>query len=103
MPEPETDSVILNRMGVDAQKWSQQFLATSFQVMVDRGTDIARDEATMTAWFANAIEAGRAQGRRGTCPHVKWTILADDLAGCMNCGKLADVVDGLVVTSASEV
>lgn len=53
-----TDAELLTYMGTDAQKWSEKFL----EVIDPMSIDI--DEALMIGWFANAIEAGRAAGRK---------------------------------------
>jgi len=41
----------------DARMWAWEFLD-----VIESGVDI--DEALMVGWFANAIETGRAAGRR---------------------------------------
>jgi hypothetical protein len=52
----ETDGGILARLGVDAEKWANEFMA------VNDGEDLGIDEGVLLAWFANAIEAGRSAG-----------------------------------------
>lgn len=47
-------SDLLTKMGTDAAKWTDEFLAT-----FPDGTD---DWGTLVGWFANAIEAGREEG-----------------------------------------
>lgn len=49
------DGELLARMGTDAQKWAQEFVAIH-----------GGDEGLMISWFAGAIEAGRAAGREGS-------------------------------------
>lgn len=81
-PPAETDGPILARMGTDALKWAEEFNAT-----VQEHPDIPRDMGALISWFANAIEAGRAAGRRETCSHLDRVELTADLTLCGTCGK----------------
>jgi hypothetical protein len=78
-PPAETDAEVLQRMGTDGAKWAAEF------VHLRRTRDM--DEGAMIGWFANAIEAGRSQGRRETCPHLARMQFSESLALCMTCGK----------------
>ena len=52
----------LDYMGVDAQKWAQQFINTfRGEVVSDNGHVASVDAGLMIGWFANAIEAGHSQ------------------------------------------
>jgi hypothetical protein len=64
----------------DASVWAEEFMAE----FGDRKQDI--DEGLMIGWFANAIETGRSQGRKETCPHREFSVLGDDLCICNTCG-----------------
>jgi hypothetical protein len=63
---------MLERIGVDAAKWTDQFMKYSDGLMVvSDGPDGAPGEpspnvnwGTMVGWFANTIEAGRSVGRQ---------------------------------------
>ncbi len=63
-----TDPALLRRMGTDAQKWAEEFCKRA-KYSDDRGAFIQKD--TITGWFANAIEAGRAAGAKPV--ESKWT------------------------------
>jgi hypothetical protein len=43
----------------DAQHWAERFMAVRQEVKFKHYRDIADEEGTMLAWFANAIETGR--------------------------------------------
>lgn len=51
------DAELLNYVGTDAEKWTEQFLAHAG--LDNAGPDFV---STMHSWFANAIEAGRTAG-----------------------------------------
>jgi hypothetical protein len=78
----------------DAMVWAQEFCLTFDGCIVRRDTSADHDheinDGTMLTWFANAIEIGRAAGRKETCPHApedQFTI-ADDLSSCRKCGEI---------------
>lgn len=48
---PEAAASMLSRLGDNAQKWAQEFIAVMHQIGWSE-----LDEALMTSWFANAIE-----------------------------------------------
>lgn len=52
MSEHESSGEFLRRVGTDADKWADEFLK--------RYNKMKRDD--VVAWFANALEAGRAAG-----------------------------------------
>jgi len=58
----ETAGEILARMGTDAAKWTDEFM----RIRHENGPYANPNEewGTMVGWFANAIEAGKAEGRR---------------------------------------
>lgn len=50
------DNNILDLLGsTDAGFWAQEFIRIRKQVLVQRKEDIADDEGTMAAWFANCM------------------------------------------------
>lgn len=51
------DAELLNYVGTDAEKWTEQFLA--YAGLENAGPDFV---STVTSWFANAIETGRTAG-----------------------------------------
>jgi len=55
----ETDGQVLARMGVDAAKWTDEFMRINPDLNVPDAWGV------MVGWFANAIEAGRMAGRAG--------------------------------------
>lgn len=82
----------------DATVWAEEFCRIFNRHMV---TDTVTrpptkyerplvDPGTMVAWFANAIEVGRAVGRKETCPHAPEDMfaIADDLSSCRKCGEI---------------
>lgn len=85
--EIDDSAKMLDRMGIDAQKWAAEFMriAQAGDLIDTRGDDT---EGWMIGWFANAIEAGRSAGRRETCPH-DWLTLSPDLVLCRVCGMSA--------------
>lgn len=54
----ETAGQVLERMGIDAAKWTDEFVRINPDVKVLPDT-----WGVMVGWFANAIEAGRSAGR----------------------------------------
>lgn len=56
-----TDAEQLAYMGVDAQKWAQEWCKVAVD-LGNQGHEVV-DEGWMIGWFANAIEAGRAAGK----------------------------------------
>lgn len=69
------DGEILLELGIDAAKWAQEFCLINPDI----------DEGVMISWFANAIEAGRSNGRKETCSHSDvWSY--EDLRICNLCG-----------------
>lgn len=51
------DGMLLEHMGIDAQKWAAEFC----KIARDKGHSL--DEGWMRGWFANAIMAGYDKGR----------------------------------------
>jgi hypothetical protein len=62
-PTPATGKEFLKHMGTDAVKWAEQFML----VATKQTKGVMLDEDTVVGWFANAIEAGRAEGLRCEC------------------------------------
>lgn len=95
---PESPAQILTRMGTDAAEWTNEFMRVAGGLTVrSGGPDGEPGEQApnvnwggMVSWFANAIEAGRTAGRRETCPHEDFTVLAPDLLTCSTCGLLIE-------------
>lgn len=84
---PPTEHTLLAT--TDASVWAEEFCRI-FQGKTIAGP-IAQgdvDHGAMIAWFANALETGRNQGRKELCPHTHVSALADDLSCCMDCGTL---------------
>ncbi len=54
----ETDSEMLARLGMDADKWTE-----AFSIRFHNGHHYDFDQDTLLAWFANAIMAGYDRGR----------------------------------------
>lgn len=50
------DGELLNSMGIDAQKWAEEFC----RIARDKGHNL--DEGWIVGWFANAIMAGYDKG-----------------------------------------
>jgi hypothetical protein len=76
----ESAGKILERMGVDAAKWTDEFMKYSDGLMViSDGPDGAPGEpspnvnwGTMVGWFANAIAAGESYGyARGSGDYLR--------------------------------
>ena len=59
-PDEESDGDRLARMGTDATKWADRFVALFQGMMVGRANQV--DEDLMIGWFAGAIETGRLAG-----------------------------------------
>lgn len=96
----ETDADILERMGTDALKWAEEWHRVAKMVYERDGirailgtVDESPDLGWMIGWFANALQAGRYQGRRETCLHTDVFHLADDLTSCRTCGMLNPTPD----------
>jgi hypothetical protein len=76
----------------DAMVWAEEFCRI-FQgrliITEDKpyGIGPGVDESTMVTWFANAIETGRAAGRKELCPHDNFSIDAEMMV-CRDCGTL---------------
>ena len=47
---------------MNALDWADHFMIIREEVLRERRFDIAADEATMIAWFANALETGLQAG-----------------------------------------
>ena len=77
------DGAILDWLGTDALRWAQAF------EHFDQPADPNR-VGGLIAWFANALEAGRTQGRRELCTHDRPVKLAADLTICGTCGQRLD-------------
>lgn len=62
----ESDEDVLARMGIDGQKWAEEF-HKKFATFHKEGDTAIIDKrigiGTLYAWFANAIEAGRSHER----------------------------------------
>lgn len=58
----ETAGEMLERVGTNAQLWAQEFMRTIRRNLIEI------DEGFMAGWFANAIEQGRAAGRKEASP-----------------------------------
>lgn len=87
MTETESDAAVLERMGTDAAKWTDEFMRVKHEIEAAGDGRSPDDWGWMIAWFASAIEAGRTAGRRETCPHYTDRLtLADDLIMCGTCG-----------------
>lgn len=86
-----TDGEILTAMGTDAAKWTDEFM----RVQAERKSALS-DWGVMVSWFASAIEAGRALGRREMCPHTNHTDLSSaksaPLVVCLDCGAGHDTL-----------
>ena len=73
MTEPLPDLAGMNAgqmlewLGTDAARWARAFAD------IERRGKLRPEDADrvgwLVGWFANAIETGRTQGRRETCPH----------------------------------
>lgn len=72
--------------------------ARAFVTVVTAHPDLATDEDCMIGWFACAIENGKREGRRETCPHKSILGLTNDLGSCRRCGKLFHYAAGGPVT-----
>lgn len=57
----ETDGELLARLGTDAMKWAEEFVGTFLGHTIGPRSKV--DKSLMTAWFANALEAGRSASR----------------------------------------
>jgi len=74
---------ILAVMGTDAAKWTDAWQQINPDARVTSG-DVW---GSMVSWFANALEAGRAQGRRERCGREHdWFELSPDDSLCRECG-----------------
>jgi len=58
MEKIETDGEFLNRLGIDGQKWAQEFI----KLFEDKKEEI--DESLMITWFCNSIIAGFDEANR---------------------------------------
>lgn len=56
-------SQMLAYVGIDGMKWAEAFQQMRQMVNERDGDESADDLGIMVGWFANAIEAGRAEGR----------------------------------------
>lgn len=69
-PDHETAGALLDRLRTDGAKWAAEWHRTARRILTGRGmtangaddTLSVLDEGWMIGWFANAIEAGRAEG-----------------------------------------
>lgn len=94
----KNDADLLAEMGTDALEWAQQFL----KVVAERPAP-ELDEAFMTGWFANAIEAGRSTQYTRSMPHLAFQ--ANQTAhekGWWDSGRAFDGVIALIHSEASE-
>lgn len=68
IPVPPYDNIaLLKRVGVDGKKWAEEWCAIA-QAIVDGSSNESAlgkiiDPGWMVGWFANAIEAGKTDGR----------------------------------------
>jgi hypothetical protein len=66
--QKESDGAVLARLGTDARKWTDEFIAVMGRGVANGLLDA--NWGTIVSWFANAIEAGRSAGSPVTlCPH----------------------------------
>ena len=82
-----SDGAILEWLGTDAQRWAGAF--EHFDYNHINNADRERG-GFLIGWFANALEAGRTQGRRELCTHDRPVKLAADLTICGTCGQRLD-------------
>lgn len=60
----KTDGETLAEMGIDAQKWAQEWCRVATEILGSCDEREVIDEGWMIGWFANAIMAGHDEGYR---------------------------------------
>lgn len=74
MPEFQNDLELVEYMGTDAQKWTEQFLIHTN--LANAGPDF---QGTVLSWFANAIEQGKDAGLAAAMAEIKSTMRELDI------------------------
>lgn len=87
----KTSGAFLLRVGTDGEKWANEFLARF------SGTSLDRD--TVTAWFQNALEAGRAHGFRARGPEINFGGAPFTLSALSTILKELDASGAVTVTN----
>lgn len=89
-----TAGQMLEWLGTDAARWARAFAD------IERRGKLRPEDSDrvgwLVGWFANAVEAGRAAGRRETCPHPPEQQVMLDRATleaiCGQCGTVQSAI-----------